>query len=133
VHDEDVAAELDMVHTQARLLVANFLKNGYHVVLEGAFYYERDGALHRHEQEIDQTLALMRNIAASPLVVRLMVSPDSLRRRIADAALTLEDGTAARIDASYKPRYGGRFLSLSTDESPVEELAARVLERLWLE
>jgi hypothetical protein len=130
VHDGDAYAELEMVHTQARLLVANYLKNGYNVVLEGAFYYEREGRLHRHEQEIDQTLALMRNLAWAPLVVRLTASEPALRRRAEASAKTRDVAAAMRTDAAYKPRYGSRSLSLATDETNVAELADAVLERL---
>jgi cytidylate kinase len=129
-HDPDVYAELEMVHTQARLLVANFLKNRYHVVLEGAFYYEVGGVLHRHEQEIDQTVSLMRNIAQSPLVVRVGASAVTLQQRAGAATPPRDAGSALRIEAAYKPRSGDRFVSLSTDDATVPELAGRVLERL---
>ena len=132
VHDPDASAELEMVHMQARLLVANYLKNGYNVVLEGAFYYERDGVLLRHEQEIDQTLALMRNLAQAPLVVQLSASPETLTRRAEAAPAPRNIDAALRIDAAYKQRYGSRSLHLTTDEVPVAELATRVLERLRL-
>ena len=55
-----------MVYVQARLLVANYMKNGYHVVVEGPFYHERGGELHRFEQEIDQLVALMRQMTRRP-------------------------------------------------------------------
>ena len=127
VHDRDAFAELEMVYTQARLLVANYLKNRYHVVLEGSFFHERDGVLHRHEQEIDQTLALMRNLAQSPLLVRLSASEETLRRR-ADASPRLRSVEAAtRIDAAYKQRAGTRSMVLNTDDIPVSELSAEVL------
>jgi chloramphenicol 3-O-phosphotransferase len=130
VHDPDGRAELEMVLTQARLLVANYLKNGYHTVLEGAFYYERDGVLHRHEQEIDQTLALMRNLARSPMVVRLSASAETLQRR-ADAGDRPRDVAGAlRIDAAYKQRGGSSSLHLTTDEVSVAGLASDVLGRL---
>ena len=132
VHDPDAYAELEMVHMQARLLVANYLKNGYNVVLEGAFYYERDGVLLRHEQEIDQTLALMRNLAQAPLVVQLSASPETLTRRAEAAPASRNIDAALRIDAAYKQRYGSRSLHLTTDVVPVAELATRVLERLRL-
>jgi hypothetical protein len=68
---EDAAAELDMVHTQLRLLVANYMKNGYNVVVEGAFWHERDGRMHRYEQDIDQLVALMRNMTRKALTAHL--------------------------------------------------------------
>jgi hypothetical protein len=133
VHDGDVEAELEMVHTQARLLVANYLKNRYHVVLEGAFIYERDGFTYQREPEIDQILGLMRNLAWSPLLVRLTAEPSTLQQR-ADASPVARDAEAARrIDAAYRQRYGNRSLVFSTDASTPAALAAEVLERLRTE
>jgi predicted kinase len=129
-HDEDARAELEMVHTQARLLVANYLKNGYHVVLEGAFYYERNGELHRHEQEIDQTIALMRNLARSPLVVRLNAAEETLRRRAEGSPQPRDIAAVLRIDAAYKARYGSRSLELSTDDTSPAELAKGIIEHM---
>lgn len=133
VHDADAYAELEVVHTQARLLVANFLKNRYNVVLEGAFYYERDGVLHRHEQEIDQTLALMRNLADAQLVVRLDASPATLQGRAGLAVPPRDPDPILRIAAAYRPRSGDRSLHLSTDASPVGDLAMQMREQLGLE
>ena len=133
VHDTDAVAELDMVHTQARLLVANYLKNRYHVVLEGAFNYERDNVLHPREQEIDQILGLMRNLASSPLLIRLTAAPETLHQR-AEAAPAKRDAEAAvRIEAQYRQRYGNRSLLFSTDATTAAGLAAQVLERLRTE
>src|SRR6266540_736791 len=78
-HDE--LAELQMVHTQARLLVANYMKNGYHVVVEGAFFYEVDGAIRRYEQEIDQLVSLMRQMTDKALVVHLTAAPEIIGAR----------------------------------------------------
>lgn len=129
-HDHDAYAELEMVHTQARLLVANYLKNGYHTVLEGSFIFERDGVLHHHEQEIDQTLSLMRNLARLPLVVRVAANEETLRRR-ASASRQLRDVEAAlRIEAAYRSRYGSRSMVLSTDDRSPAELAEEVVARL---
>ena len=40
VHDVNALDEMEMVATQVRLLVANYLKNGYNVVLEGTFSHD---------------------------------------------------------------------------------------------
>ena len=133
VPGRDAISELEMVHTQARLMVANYLKNGYHVVVEGAFYYERDGVLHRHEQEIDQLVALMRNLARSPLVVRLSAADAVLSRRAEATARQAEVAAATRIEAEYKPRYGNRTLRIQTDELSAPEVAAQIEERLEAE
>jgi chloramphenicol 3-O-phosphotransferase len=129
IPDRDAVSELEMVHTQARLMVANYLKNGYHVVVEGAFYYERDGVLHRHEQEIDQLVSLMRNLARSPLVVRLSAEDAALSRRAETSNRQGELAPAMRIEAEYKPRYGNRILRIETDEASVAEIAEQIKER----
>ena len=94
--DDDVPAELDMAYIQLRLLVANYMRNGYHVVVEGAFFHERDGQTHRHEQDIDQLVALMRNMTRKALMVHLRPS-----------------GEGSRFE--YRQRYGGNALSLHAD------------------
>ena len=112
-----------------RLLVANYLKNGYHVVLEGAFSYVRDGELHHREQDIDQIAALMRNMAPAPLLVRLLAGDSVLRERATRAGRENEIEAALRISNQYKPRYG-RWLQIDTGVTTVEEGVERLLERL---
>ncbi|HEX5141809.1 MAG TPA: AAA family ATPase [Dehalococcoidia bacterium] len=129
VPDEDVFSELEMAHTQARLLVANYLKNRYNVVLEGAFFYERGGELHRYEQEIDQIVALMRNLARAPVLVRLSASEETLRVRAKDQGRENEVATALRISSEYKARYG-RWLDIDTSKMSVPEAVAELRERL---
>lgn len=111
--DEDAAAELDMAHTQLRLLVANYMRNGYNVVVEGVFYYERAGRLLRYEQDIDQLVALMRNMTRKALTVHL-------------AAAEAEDGV------EYRPRYGANAMSIEPDAEP-ELAAAKIREKLLAE
>lgn len=131
-HDPDSRAELEMVHTQVRLLIANYLKNRYHVVVEGAFYYERDGELHRYEQEIDQTISLMRNLASAPLAVRTSVSETTLRQRASQQGRDDDVETALRIEAAYRTRYGTAWLQLTAESASPGELAEQVVERLQL-
>jgi hypothetical protein len=50
--------EIELVHQQLRLMVANYLKFRYHTILEGPFVYERNGVLLNFETQIDQMLAL---------------------------------------------------------------------------
>jgi hypothetical protein len=109
---EDTPSELDMVHTQVRLLVANYMRNGYHVVVEGAFYHERDGQTYRYEQDIDQLVALMRNMTQRALTVHL-------RGR--------QDGAGFE----YRQRYGVNAMSLDADDP--EAAAATIREKLMAE
>jgi chloramphenicol 3-O-phosphotransferase len=127
----DVASELDMVHTQVRLLVANYMKNGYHVVVEGPFYYEREGALHRYDQDIDQLVSLMRQMTQKALLVHLTAGDAVLAARAVAAGR--DAGVTGRIAAQYKQRYGSRSLSFDTEAAAAGEIADAIRERLLAE
>lgn len=129
-HDHDPHAELEMVHTQARLLVANYLKNRYNVIFEGAFRYERDGATFDYEPEIDQTLSLMRNLAWSPLIVRVMAKGETLSERARTSQRSRDAEAAIRIDSGFRQRYGSSSMVVSSDEVASSELADEILIRL---
>jgi len=107
---DDTAAELDMAHTQLRLLVANYMRNGYNVVVEGVFFHNRDGQVYRYEQDIDQLVALMRNMTRRAVTVHLR-SP------------------ATDNGFEYRTRYGVNALGFDPEGS-VESIAEAVLERL---
>ena len=127
----DAAAELDMVHVQVRLLVANYMKNGYHVVVEGPFFYERAGTLHRFDQDIDQLVSLMRQMTQKALLVRLTAHEAVLAARASQAGR--DAAATARIDALYKVRYGSRSLSFDTGTTGVGQIADVIRERLLAE
>jgi hypothetical protein len=126
----DTAAELEMVHTQLRLLVANFLKNRYNVVVEGPFLYERNGALIDYEADIDQLVALMRHLTARALVVRLTAPAAALSRRAAAAGRKGDLNAITRIASTYKERYGVRFFSFDTSLKRPEEIASEIKQAL---
>jgi len=129
VHDGAAFDEMEMVTTQVRLLVANYLKNGYNVVLEGAFSHVIDGELQHREQEIDQIAALMRNLAPSPLLVRLVADERVLEERANRAGRENEIPVAIRINSAYKPRYG-RWLQIDTGVATVDDAIETLRERL---
>ncbi len=110
---DDAAAELDMAHTQLRLLVANYMRNGYNVVVEGVFYHQRHGQLYRYEQDIDQLVSLMRNMTRRALTLHLR-------------------DTAGGAGFDYRTRYGVSALSFDAISSS-EEIARAALERLLSE
>jgi hypothetical protein len=112
---KDAGEELDMAHTQLRLLVANYMRNGYNVVVEGVFYYERDGQQYRYEQDIDQLVALMRNMTRKALTVHVPAP-----------ASGGEDGF------EYRPRYGGGAMTVDADAT-AEDIAKAVHEKLMAE
>jgi len=110
---EDAGEELEMAHTQLRLLVANYMRNGYNVVVEGVFYYQRDGQQYRYEQDIDQLVALMRNMTRKALTVHVPSSEGA-------------DGF------DYRPRYGGGAMTVDADAT-AEDIAKAVHEKLMAE
>jgi hypothetical protein len=129
----EAQAELEMVHTQARLLVANYMKNLYNVVVEGPFFFERGGLLHRFEQEIDQMLVLMRNMTSRSLLVRLTAGEEELAVRAGRTGREQELPVALRIDSMYKPRRGPLSMSFDTTDADPADTASRVRERLMAE
>jgi tRNA uridine 5-carbamoylmethylation protein Kti12 len=130
VPDLDADAELEMVHVQLRLLTANYLKNRYHVVVEGPFVFERDGRVIDYEAEIGQLIALMRNLVQGSLIVRLEAPPDVISQRARDAGREHDAAAALRLRDAYQGRYEGRALRLDSRAGPVDALAREVRGKL---
>lgn len=81
-HDPDVAAETELVYRQVRLLAAAYNRGGYHVVVDGAFAHERDGAAATHESDLRELLALVSTIRdVRPLLVRVTAPLEVLLAR----------------------------------------------------
>jgi hypothetical protein len=130
VAGRDALAELELAHTQLRLLVATYLKNRYNVVVEGPFYHERDGALHAFEADIDQLVSLMRNLAQRALIVRVDASEEATASRAAASGREAEIPLSRRIRSAYRARAGARFLSFDSDSLAVDEIARRITKAL---
>jgi hypothetical protein len=130
VPGQDAEAELEMVHIQLRLLTANYLKNRYHVVIEGPFLFERDGHLVDYEPEIGQLVALMRQLTAAALIVKLEVSPDVTASRASAAGRERDLAAALRVRESYQGLYAGRVLRLDGASQPLPGLAREIHRRL---
>ncbi|MGE0686780.1 MAG: AAA family ATPase [Dehalococcoidia bacterium] len=125
VGDDDVAAELEMVHVQLRLLVANYLKNHYNVVVEGPFVFERDGRIHSYEREIGELAALMRNLVTTTLILRLKADEATLSARgSADAVRS-----ATRVQDSYIESFTHR-LTLDSGAMSPDDILAKVRQAL---
>lgn len=128
----DAASELDMVHTQVRLLVANYMRNGYHVVVEGAFCYSRGGVWFDFQRDIDQLIALMRNMTERALLVQLEAAPELLRERALATGRAGDLEAAERLAGFYRPRYGPNAMKLDATGA-VSDLAERIMEKLGLD
>jgi chloramphenicol 3-O-phosphotransferase len=127
---QDEVAELQMVHTQARLLVANYMKNGYHVVVEGSFFYEVNGEMQRYEQEIDQLVALMRQMTERALLVHLTAPPQIIEARAKATWREDELAEALQIAGLYKERLGTTALTLDSGAAGIDELARAINDRI---
>jgi predicted kinase len=130
VADADPVAELDMVHVQLRLLVANYMKSGYNVIVEGPFYFERGGALHSYEADVEQLIALMRHLTSQAVVVRLQADAAVLAERARALGRESALATTLSIDAAYKERYGVRFYSFDSGLRSAQDIAAEVIAAL---
>ena len=71
----------------------------------------------------------MRNLAPSPLLVRLVAEEHVLRERATCAGRENEIEAAIRINSAYKPRYG-RWLQIDTGVTTVEDAIETLRERL---
>ncbi len=128
--DADPMAEVDLVHQQLRLMVANYLKFRYHTILEGPFVYERNGVLMNFETQIDQLLALMRMMTLRKLIVRLDASDEDLGRRAEQTGREAELMLARRIQANYKTRTSPELRTFNTGAHSTAEIVTSVLEQL---
>jgi adenylate kinase family enzyme len=128
--DRDQEAELDLVHQQVRLMVANYLKFKYHCIVEGPFIYEREKGLVNAESQIDQLLALMRMMTLRKMIVRLSVSEDEMARRAEQAGREAELAPALRIASSYKARIAPELRVFDTGAHRPEDIVASILEEL---
>jgi len=128
--DRDRRAELELVHQQLRLLVANYLKFQYHCIVEGPFVFELDGGLANYEAHIDQLLALMRMMTLRKMIVRLSASEEELARRAEQTAREAELALALRIEDAYKVRAAAELRSFNTGAHTAEEIVASILGEL---
>jgi adenylate kinase family enzyme len=128
--DRDREAELELVHQQLRLMVANYLKFRYHCIVEGPFIFENVNALMSYEAHIDQLLALMRMMTLRKMIVRLSASEEELGKRAEQSGREEELALALRVNAAYRPRIAPELLSFNTDAHSPAEIVASILEEL---
>ena len=128
--DADEAAEIELVHQQIRLMVANYLKFRYHCIVEGPFIYEREGRLHNFETQIDQLVALMRMMTLRKAIVRLGASEEDLGRRAEQTGREDELALALRTEAAYRDRAGPDYLYFNTSAHRPDDIVASILSEL---
>ncbi|HXH22361.1 MAG TPA: AAA family ATPase [Dehalococcoidia bacterium] len=128
--DPDRHAELELVHQQLRLLVANYLKFHYNCIVEGPFMFESDGRLVSYEAAIDQLLALMRMMTLRKMIVRLSAPEEALASRAAATGRLDDLDLARRVQGSYRQREGPEVLEFNTGAHSAAEVVEAVLQRL---
>lgn len=128
--DRNSVAEIDLVHEQLKLMVANYLKFQYNCIVEGPFIFERDGMLLSYEKRIDQLLALMRMLTLRKMIVRLSASEEDLARRAEQMGREAELAVALRINAAYKPRAAAELRSYNSGAHSAPEIVASILQEL---
>ena len=86
--------------------------------------------LHNFESEMDQLVALMRNLAHPSLLVRLDVTEDALGRRAGESGRSGEIDVARRIRGAYKARGGGQYLNFDTEALSAADITAMIREKI---
>jgi len=127
---DDARAELEMAHGQLRLLVAFYLKHSYHLVVEGPFLFQRNGALISYESHVDQLIALMRNLTLRSLIVRLNATDEVLRERSLASTHGADLAAALTVSAAYRARAAEGLLTFDTATHTPDEIAAAVQAEL---
>jgi hypothetical protein len=111
-HDADRAAELDMVYMQIKLLVSNYLRNGYSVVVDAPYLHEFAGETHSYEDEVEQLRGLMRAMPVTPLTVFLYGQQPV-------------DGSG-RPQSAYNPRSGPGTLKFDVSRVSTDQVVETV-------
>lgn len=129
-HDDSLAAEVELVYRQIKLLAASYVRAGYHMVIEGAFAAYRDGNAATHDSDLRELLGLIASIPnARPLFVALTAPLDTLLERAA---------TGSRWDAQAVEALYGAFAAapmpspvvIDTSVTGVEQAVDIVLAHL---
>lgn len=128
--DRDRMAEIELVHQQVRLLVANYLKFRYHCIVEGPFVLEHEGIALNFESQIDQLMALMRMMTVRRMIVRLSASEEDLARRAEQTGREVDLAVALRATASYKPRIAMELRAFDTGVHTTDDIVRSILEDL---
>ena len=127
-HDDDLAAETELVYRQLKLLAAAYIRSGYHIVVDGAFAVYRDGAAALHESDLRDLLGLVSTVRnVKPLLVGLTGPPDLLAQRASDAG---EDPAKATAMHEAFQSAMANALTIDTSVWTPDDAVEQILERL---
>lgn len=116
-HDDDALAELEMVYMQVKLLVSHYLRNRYHVIVDGPYVWMTDGRRQSFEDEIDQLQMLMRAMPVQPLTVHIRAGEAGDRA----------DGMSG-LDTAYRRRTGPGDLQFNITEQAPSAIVEEVMQ-----
>jgi chloramphenicol 3-O-phosphotransferase len=128
-HDDDLAAEAEVVYRQIKLLAASYIRARYHVVVDGAFAVARDGVAAAHDSDLRDLLSLVSTIPdVRPLLVSVTAPLATLLERTRAAGRDERDVEAMcrAIEASAM----ATPVVLDTSAHPVSQCAEAIIERL---
>jgi predicted kinase len=128
-HDADSTAEEAMVYRQVRLLVAGYLREGYHTVVEGLFASTLGPVVRSYDGELRALRNLMATVPGVRASVFTLTAPlDELQRRAGG-----DPASSERIAKLFELYAGSRMVDateIDTAGVPVEDVAGRILEHI---
>jgi hypothetical protein len=132
IHDADARQEQAWMYMQVRLLVANFLRNGYSVIVEGAYLALHDGLLITGFEEIGGLFGLMASLLSGSQLVVVEAPLDTLQARLAASPELYSPADLSRLAAPYSGARLQGALRLDSSRLSVDQETERVLLALGL-
>jgi len=128
-HDDDLAAEAELVYRQLKLLAASYIRARYHAVVDAAFALARDGKAATHDNDLRELLGLVSTIRdVRPLLVTLTAPLETLLERGRAAVRDRRDVEA--LYGAFEASTMASALTLDTSVLSADACAGRILERL---
>lgn len=132
VHDADTQQEHTWMYTQVRLLVANFLRNGYSVIVEGAYQF-LDGTLLVSEfDRIAGLFKLMASLVTGSQLVVVEAPVETLQARLAASSENVAPPNLQLLAQNYDAAGLHGALRLDSSRLTVEQETARILGALGI-
>ena len=129
-HDENFAAESELVYRQIKLLAASYVRGGYHMVIDGAFAAYRGGVAATHDSDLRELLGL---VATIHNVRSLLVSVTAPLDVLLERARSSDRWDAAAVESLYRAFERGALpspLVIDTSVTTPDGAAGRILEHL---
>jgi predicted kinase len=129
-HADDVGHETALIYRQLRLLSTSYIREGYHVVVDGDFALYRDGIVATHESDLRELLGLVSTIQnVRPLLVSLTAPLEVLLER-ASTSERWDMSAVAEMSRVFNSQALPSALVIDTSEFNPELAVDIILERL---